>query len=60
MSPHCPSTWRITSSCFACQVSDELVEEWQQLFYGEVQRLWDKHQPTFPGYEDVSLVLSET
>ena len=27
-------------------------------FYGELQRLWQAHAPSFPGYADVTLVLA--
>lgn len=35
----------------------EEVDRVHALFYKEVERLWAKHQPTFPGYEDVTLVM---
>ncbi len=39
------------------QVSTEELDEAHTAFYLAVERLFLKHQPSFPGYEKVELVM---
>jgi hypothetical protein len=39
------------------QVSQELVDAVHSRFYAALEAMWAKHQPHFPEYADVKLVM---
>ena len=39
------------------QVQQEAIDTLHQQYFSQIRELWNEHQPTFPGYEDVELVL---
>ena len=40
------------------QASQEQVDAAHKQFYDTLEALWRKHQPTFPEYKDVKLVMA--
>ena len=43
--------------CLPDQVSQELVDAMHKRFYDALEAMWAKHQPSFPEYADVKLVM---
>ena len=41
----------------ALQVEQSAIDALHQAYYNQVSEMWAAHQPNFPGYEDVELVL---